>query len=87
MLTTPPASTPEQEVEAKREAQAQELAKILSAAFAEEALKMARLLCSKDERHTFGQAEFQLRDLVHALGAKALEAALAQKKTATGAPV
>jgi hypothetical protein len=49
-------------------------------------LDMARLLVCKDTRHTFGQTELHLRDLLHKAGAKALEASLAQKKTATTDP-
>jgi hypothetical protein len=72
---------------AEQEASAQELAQQLSKAFAEELLGLARLLVSKDERHAFGQTEFEVRQVVHRLGAEALQAALAQKKTATAAPV
>jgi hypothetical protein len=71
--------TPEQE------AQAQELAAAITEAIADDVLRIARLLAAKDGRHAFGRTEFQLRDLVHRIGAKALEASLAQKKTATRA--
>ncbi len=69
----------------EQEAQAQELATRVTEAIAADVLQMARLLVSKDTRHTFGKTEFQLRDLVHKAGAKALETSLAQKKTATRA--
>jgi hypothetical protein len=72
---------------AEHEARAQELAQHLRTAFADDLLGLARLLVSKDERHAFGQTEFELRQAVHRLGAKALQASLAQKKTATVAPV
>jgi hypothetical protein len=36
--------------------------------------RMAILLADKDDSNLFGQTEFDLRDRVHALGAKALEA-------------
>jgi len=72
--------TPEQE------AQAQELAALVSEAIAADVLQVARLLVSKKTKDTFGQAEFQLRDLLHQIGARALEVSLAQKKTATSAP-
>lgn len=71
--------TPEQE------AQAQELAAAITEAIADDLLRIARLLAAKGGRDTFGRTEFQLRDLVHRIGAKALEASLAQKKTATRA--
>jgi hypothetical protein len=63
-----------------------ELTALLTEAFAGEIRAMAGLLLSKTGRQTFGATEFQLRDLVHRLGAKALETALGQKKTATTAP-
>jgi hypothetical protein len=72
--------TPEQE------AQAQELAALVAEAIAADVLQVARLLVSKKTRDTFGQTEFQLRDLTHQIGARALEISLAQKKTATSAP-
>jgi hypothetical protein len=36
--------------------------------------RMAILLADKDDSNLFGQTEFDLRDRVHALGARALEA-------------
>jgi hypothetical protein len=71
------------ELTAEQEAQAQELAEQITAAIASDVLGVARLLVSKDTRHTFGQTELQLRDLLHRAGAKALEISLSQKKTAT----
>jgi len=72
--------TPEQE------AQAQALVQRLRAEADDELLALARLLVSKPEHELFGQTEFQVRDLVHRLGAKAYEIHLAEKKTATAAP-
>jgi hypothetical protein len=72
--------TPEQE------AQAQELAALVAEAIASDVLQVARLLVSKKTKDPFGQTEFQLRDLTHQIGARALEISLAQKKTATSAP-
>jgi hypothetical protein len=71
--------TPEQE------AQAQELAAAITDAIADDVLRIARLLAAQDGRHAFGATEFRLRDLVHRIGATALEASLAQKKTAMSA--
>jgi hypothetical protein len=70
----------------EQEAQAQELAALITEAIASDVLGMARLLVGKDTRHAFGQTEFQLRDIVHRAGAKALEASLSQKKTGTTGP-
>lgn len=47
---------------------------------------LSALLATKTDATLFGDTEFQVRDLVHALGAKALRAAAdAQKKRATTA--
>jgi hypothetical protein len=49
---------------------------------------LSALLATKTDSTMFGDTEFQVRDLVHAIGAKAIQAALdAQKKRAmTAAP-
>jgi hypothetical protein len=71
------------ELTAEQEAQVEELTTRITEAIAVDVRRIARLLVSKDTRHTFGTTEFELRDIVHRVGAKALEASLAQKKTAT----
>ena len=49
---------------------------------------LAELLASKPDRQLLGQTEFEVRDRVHALGAKALQTALDErKKGGTKAPV
>ena len=63
--------TPEQE------AQAQELAALVTEAIATDILQVARLLVGKKTKDTFGSTEFQLRDLTHQIGARALEISLA----------
>ena len=72
--------TPEQE------AQAQQLVQDLQHAAADDLLQLARTLVAQDERHLFGPTEVQVRDLVLRIGAKAYDALLAQKKTATEGP-
>jgi hypothetical protein len=48
---------------------------------------LADLLASKPDRQLLGQTEFEVRDLVHRIGAKAFETALDErKKGATKAP-
>jgi hypothetical protein len=48
---------------------------------------IAELLASKPDRQILGQAEFQVRDRVHKIGAKAIETALDErKKGATKGP-
>jgi len=45
----------------------------LAGCFDEERKRIARLLADKDDSNLFSQTEYDLRDRVHALGAKALE--------------
>jgi hypothetical protein len=48
---------------------------------------LADLLASKPDRQLLGQTEFEVRDLVHRIGAKAFETALHErKKGGTKAP-
>jgi len=48
---------------------------------------LADLLASKPQRQLLGQTEFEVSDLVHKIGAKALETALEErKKGGTKAP-
>jgi hypothetical protein len=65
------------------EAKAQELVALLRPKAESELLALARLLVSKEERELFGETEFQARDIVQRIGAKAYETHLALKKTAT----
>jgi hypothetical protein len=66
-----------------KEAEAQALADRIRELADEEILQMARLLVSKPDREIFGDTEFELRDIVLKVGAKAIEEHLRQKKTAT----
>ena len=66
--------TPEQEAEA------QALFQRLKAAFEAEALQLARLLASKEDRHLLGATEFEVRDRVHGIGAFALQTAVNERK-------
>ena len=66
--------TPDQEAEAQR------IADNLKAAAAVEIDRMARLLASKDNRSLFGQTEFELRDAVHRIAARGIDAALHERK-------
>ena len=70
---------------AEQEAQAQELLTRIRQQADEELLALARLLVSKEDRELFGETEFEVREIVHRLGAKAYTAHLARKKTATRA--
>jgi hypothetical protein len=42
--------------------------------------KMAKLLASKPYNHLLGKTEYEVRDIVHDLGAKALQTALDERK-------
>jgi hypothetical protein len=77
---TTPDLTPEQEVHA------QELAKTVLKALEADILQMTRLLASKPDHQVLGQTEFQVRDIVHRIGAKAIQAELdtRQKKVTKG---
>ncbi len=68
-----------------QEAEAQALAARLRELVDDELVQLARLLVSKPERATFGETEFQVRDLLLKAGAKAFGEHLRQKKTATAA--
>ena len=69
----------------EQEAQAQRLAQQIQDVAREDILELARLLVSKRASDIFGETEFQVRDVVHRVGAKAFEVHLAEKKTATTA--
>ena len=53
------------------EAKAQELVARLRPPAEEDWLALARLLVSKEDRELFGDTAFEVRDIVHRLGAKA----------------
>ena len=56
----------------------------LGPAFEQERLRIAKMLASKDDSELFGQTEFDLRDRVHQLGARSLEAAVAERQKKGG---
>lgn len=66
--------TPDQQADADRIHAA-----LLSAA-ASDLRQLAELLAARDDRTMFGAAEFAVRDIVLRVGAKAIEAALAERK-------
>jgi hypothetical protein len=66
--------TPEQEAQALR------LTDQIMARTREEVLQMNRLLMSKRDSELLGPSEFEIRDRVHDLGAKVIEAALNERK-------
>jgi hypothetical protein len=73
--------TPEQESEAQR------IYRALKRTSDADLLALARLLAAKPDGDLLGATEFQVRDAVHRIGARALEAALdGRKKGGTTAP-
>jgi hypothetical protein len=66
--------TPEQQDEA------QQIERILMESVRNEIRSIAELLASKPDRQLLGQTEFEVRDLVHKIGAKAIETALDERK-------
>ena len=69
-----PELPPEQAAEAERIYQA------LRAASDTELRQIAHLLASKPDDQLLGRTEFEVRDLVHKIGAKAFETALEERK-------
>jgi len=67
---------------AELEAEAQELAARIRARADEDILALARLLVSKNDAEVFGDTEFEARNIVHHVGAVALEERL-KKSSAT----
>ena len=68
------ALTPEQELEAER------LLTHLRPSAEAELREIARLIASKPTERLFGETEFQIRDLLHRIGAAALDTALQERK-------
>jgi hypothetical protein len=66
--------SPEQEAEAER------IFAVLQAGTQQDLRALARLLASKPDRELLGKTEFEVRDRVHQIGAKAIETALSERK-------
>jgi hypothetical protein len=74
MRTPDPSLTREQAAEAER------IFQVLREASESEQWQIAQLLASKRDHELLGQTEYQVRDLVHRIGAKAIETALDGRK-------
>jgi hypothetical protein len=57
----------------EQEAEAQRLFELLQQPFLDEVRRLARLLASKPDDRLLGPTEFEVRDAVHRLGARALD--------------
>jgi hypothetical protein len=78
---------PRPDLRPEQRADADALRQHLMTAVATDIDGLAELLATKTDRDLFGATEFQVRDLVLAIGAKALQAAAdLRKKRATTAP-
>lgn len=72
---------------AEQEQQAEVLFQRIETLYRDEARRVARLFASKSDDKLLGKTEFQLRDILHRLGASSLEAALeGRKKGGTTGP-
>jgi hypothetical protein len=69
-----------EELRDDQEAEAQQIADIVVGRMRAEALELGRMLASKANGELFGQTEFQVREVVHRVGAVALDAALEERK-------
>ena len=65
---------------AEQEQEAQRVGKILQEKLAGDIMQLARLFVSKKDSEIFGKTEFEVRDRVHQLGAKAIETVLDERK-------
>ena len=73
--------TPEQQDEVQR------IERVVLESIRDDIRSMAELMASKADRQLLGQTEFEIRDLVHKIGAKFMEAAVNErKKGATKGP-
>ena len=81
-------ATAGRELTAVEEEEAQRIADIVAAGARAEALQIGRLLASRKNSELFGATEFAVREAVHRIGTRALEAALEErKKRGTAGPV
>jgi hypothetical protein len=73
-------STHQDELTAEQTAEAERIYEELRRTSDQELRRIARLLASKPDAQLFGTTEHQVRDLVHEVGAKAMQAAAAGRK-------
>ena len=69
-----PELSPEQQDEALR------IERTLMESVRDDIRSIAELMASKPDRQLLGKTEFEVRDLVHKIGAKAIETALEERK-------
>src|SRR5262245_60064170 len=82
-----PARRTVMDLTADQEAEARRIFEALKRTSDDDLMAVARLLASKPDPQFFGATELEVRDLVHRLGARAIEVALqGRKKGATWGP-
>jgi hypothetical protein len=64
----------------EQEAEAQRLADSIAVKTKEDLLRITRLLVSKQDHELLGETEFEVRDLVHQIGARAIETVVNERK-------
>lgn len=69
---------------AEEEAEAQRIYERLVPLAVEEMRRLSRALAGKKTRHLFGKTEYEIRDRVHGIGAKALEIAAQERQKKGG---
>jgi len=72
--------TPDQSLTPDQAAEAERIFQVLRETAEEEQWRIAQLLASKADHQLLGETEYQVRDLVHRIGAKALQTALDGRK-------
>ena len=68
------------ELTAAQQVEAQRLRGLMLEAAAAEITELAELLATKTDATMLGETEFRVRDIVHRVGAKAIETALEERK-------
>jgi hypothetical protein len=63
----------------EQQAEAEQIFERIQGAFLDEARRLAGLMASKPTEQIFGETEYEVRDGVHALGARVLEAAAEER--------
>lgn len=72
--------SPRPELTDEQRAEAERIRQALLEQADDDLRALAELLASKDDANTFGATEFAVRDIVHRIGAKAIETALEGRK-------
>jgi hypothetical protein len=72
--------TPQLDLTSEQTAEAERIFEALHRASEDDHWRIAQLLASKPDSQLLGATEFQIRDIVHEIGAKAIQTALHERK-------